>query len=235
MNEDIFLKPLPKHIGIIMDGNGRWAKKRNLPRMMGHNEGAKVAENIVETCANWKIKALSLYAFSTENWKRTEKEIANIFGLLDRYIEKRAHRLFEGNVRFMVSGDYSFFPEKRRGALKNLEEKCSGNTGLTLNLCLNYGARDEIVKAVREIVAESPEKIDYNTISNHLYTKDLPDIDLLIRPSGELRLSNFMLLQSAYAELWFSNILWPDFTEEDLKIAISDFQNRDRRFGGADE
>lgn len=235
MDDDIFLKPLPRHIGIIMDGNGRWAKKRNLPRAMGHNEGAKVAENIVEACVEWKIEALSLFMFSTENWKRTDAEIANIFGLLDKYIENKSYRLFEGNVRFQVSGDISVLPNKRRKALVDLEERCADNTGMFLNLCINYGARDEIVKAVNEILYENPQQVDYKMISNHLYTKDLPDLDLMIRPSGELRLSNFLLLQSAYAELWFSNILWPDFTCEDLKCAISDYQNRDRRFGGVDE
>ena len=234
-NYNIFDKPLPRHIGIIMDGNGRWAKKRNLPRSAGHKKGAEVAENIIETCVNWKIEALSLYAFSTENWKRSEDEISNIFKILDWYIENKFTRLMEGNIKLRISGDISKFSEKRQRAFKNIIEKTSKNSGLILNVALNYGARDEILTAINEILHKKYEKVDYDTLSKYLYTAGMPDVDLLIRPSGELRLSNFLLLQSAYAELWFSDILWPDFKSQDLERAIYDYQNRERRFGGVNE
>lgn len=225
----------PRHIAIIMDGNGRWAKKRGLPRIAGHKEGAITAEKIIDACVDLNIEVVSLYAFSTENWKRSVGEIENIFSLIDWYILNKSKKLIDGNVRFHVMGDISKFSEKRRQSIRELEERSKKNTGLILNIALNYGARDEIVMAVGELLKENLTEITYEDISRHLYTKNMPDVDLLIRPSGEQRLSNFLLLQSAYAELWFSDILWPDFSKEDLLSAIKSYHKRDRRFGGTDE
>ncbi len=225
----------PRHIAIIMDGNGRWAKKRGLPRIAGHKEGAITAEKIIDACVDLNIEVVSLYAFSTENWKRSVGEIENIFSLIDWYILNKSKKLIDGNVRFQVMGDISKFSEKRRQSIRELEERSKKNTGLILNIALNYGARDEIVMAVGELLKENLTEITYEDISRHLYTKNMPDVDLLIRPSGEQRLSNFLLLQSAYAELWFSDILWPDFSKEDLLSAIKSYHKRDRRFGGTDE
>ena len=225
----------PRHIAIIMDGNGRWAKKRGLPRIAGHKEGAITAEKIIDACVDLNIEVVSLYAFSTENWKRSVGEIENIFSLIDWYILNKSKKLIDGNVRFHVMGDISKFSEKRRQSIRELEERSKKNTGLILNIAINYGARDEIVMAVGELLKENLTEITYEDISRHLYTKNMPDVDLLIRPSGEQRLSNFLLLQSAYAELWFSDILWPDFSKEDLLSAIKSYHKRDRRFGGTDE
>lgn len=229
---------IPKHIAIIMDGNGRWAKARMLPRTMGHRAGMKNIKLVVEESSDLGVKFLTLYAFSTENWKRPNDEVSALMDLVVEFIEKEFEELNANNVRLKSIGDISKLPEKSRKSIVDAIEKTKNNTGLTLNIALNYGGRDELIKATKEIGSLiacgklNVEEINEEVISSHLYTKDMPDPDLIIRPSGELRLSNYLLWQSAYSELWFSNINWPDFKKSDLRKAISDFQNRDRRYGG---
>ncbi len=234
----IDMERIPAHIAIIMDGNGRWAKQRKLPRTMGHRAGMKNIKMMVEESSNLGVKYLTLYAFSTENWKRSKEEVGALMDLVVEFINKEFEELHRNNVKLNSIGDISKLPEKSRVAVENAMYKTRNNTGLTLNIALNYGGRDEIVKGVKEIAKEVLEgklqvdNIDDKIISDHLYTSGMPDPDIVIRPSGELRLSNYLLWQSAYSEFWFSNINWPDFTKEDLRRAISDFQKRDRRFGG---
>ncbi len=232
------MERIPAHIAIIMDGNGRWAKQRKLPRTMGHRAGMKNIKMMVEESSNLGVNYLTLYAFSTENWKRTKEEVGALMDLVVEFINKEFEELHRNNVKLNSIGDISKLPEKSKAAVEDAMYKTRNNTGLTLNIALNYGGRDEIVKGVKEIAKEVLEgklqidNIDDKIISDHLYTSGMPDPDIIIRPSGELRLSNYLLWQSAYSEFWFSNINWPDFTKEDLRRAISDFQKRDRRFGG---
>ena len=232
------MEKIPAHIAIIMDGNGRWAKQRKLPRTMGHRAGMKNIKMMVEESSNLGVKYLTLYAFSTENWKRPTEEVGALMDLVVEFIDKEFEELHRNNVKLNSIGDISKLPAKSRIAIEDAKEKTRNNTGLTLNIALNYGGRDEIVRGVKEIAKDVVEgklkidSIDDQVISNHLYTKGMPDPDIIIRPSGELRISNYLLWQSAYSEFWFSNINWPDFTKADLRRAISDFQNRDRRFGG---
>ncbi|HBA04941.1 MAG TPA: isoprenyl transferase [Clostridium sp.] len=232
------MERIPAHIAIIMDGNGRWAKQRKLPRTMGHRAGMKNIKMMVEESSNLGVKYLTLYAFSTENWKRTKEEVGALMDLVVEFINKEFEELHRNNVKLNSIGDISKLPEKSKAAVEDAMYKTRNNTGLTLNIALNYGGRDEIVKGVKEIAKEVLEgklqidNIDDKIISDHLYTSGMPDPDIIIRPSGELRLSNYLLWQSAYSEFWFSNINWPDFTKEDLRRAIGDFQKRDRRFGG---
>ncbi len=229
---------IPAHIAIIMDGNGRWAKERKLPRTMGHRAGMKNIKLVVQESSNLGVKYLTLYAFSTENWKRPKDEVNALMDLVVEFIEKEIDELHRNNVRLNAIGDISKLPIKSRTAIQNAKQKTKNNKGLTLNIALNYGGRDEIIKSIKEIGKEllsgdlKIEDIDDKVISDHLYTKGMPDPDIVIRPSGELRLSNYLLWQSAYSEFWFSNINWPDFTKENLKKAIFDFQKRDRRYGG---
>ena len=228
---------LPKHIGIIMDGNGRWAKLRNLPRTMGHKYGAKTFKNIVSYCNKLGIRYLTVYAFSTENWKRSKQEVDGIFKLLDEYLDD-AENYTKENVRTRFIGDLQALPESFRRKIANTEKLSEDFTGLTLNIAFNYGGRNEILSAVQKIAAECESgklkvsDIDEGLIADNLYTKGQPDVDLIIRPSGEYRLSNFMLWQSAYAEYIFMNILWPDFSEKNLDKALEEFARRNRRFGG---
>ncbi len=232
------MERIPSHIAIIMDGNGRWAKQRKLPRTMGHRAGMKNIKMMVEESSNLGVKYLTLYAFSTENWKRSKEEIGALMDLVVEFINKEFEELHRNNVKLNSIGDISKLPEKSKAAVEDAMYKTRNNTGLTLNIALNYGGRDEIVKGIKEIAKEVLEgklqvdNIDDKIISDHLYTSGMPDPDIIIRPSGELRLSNYLLWQSAYSEFWFSNINWPDFAKEDLRRAISDFQKRDRRFGG---
>ena len=235
---EIDMDNIPKHIAIIMDGNGRWAKAKKLPRTMGHRAGMKTIKTIVRECGNLGVKYITLYAFSTENWKRPSEEVGALMDLIVEFVEKELDELHENDIKLNSIGDISKLPEKSRKSIEAAKEKTKNNKSLTLNIALNYGGRDEIVKGVKEIatlVSEGKlkiEDIDEKEISNHLYTKGMPDPDMIIRPSGELRLSNYLLWQSAYSEFWFSNINWPDFTENDLRKAISDYQKRDRRYGG---
>ena len=222
---------LPQHVGIIMDGNGRWAKKRGLPRFFGHRAGVNTVKKIVETAAKIGIKCLSLYAFSTENWRRPKNEIQILFNLLQQFIKKEEKNLIKNNIKLFISGDISKIDKKTAEAVQNLISKLKNNTGLIVNLCLNYGGRQEIVSAVNKIISSGIKSVDEKKFEEFLYTKDLPELDLLIRTSGELRISNFMLWQVAYAELYFTKTLWPDFTPKEFVLAIKEFQLRERRFG----
>lgn len=234
----IDMSRLPNHIAIIMDGNGRWAQKRFLPRNFGHQEGMERVIEIVAAASNLGIKHLSLYAFSTENWKRPMDEIQGLMKILVQYIRRELDKLNKNNVKLNIIGDIEKLPELAKIEVIRAIETTSKNTGMVLNIGLNYGGRDEIIKGVKKILKEaelgkiSIDDIDEENFKNYLYTSGQPDPDLLIRPSGELRLSNFMLYQVAYTEFWFSNILWPDFKEEHLLLSILDYQNRNRRFGG---
>jgi undecaprenyl diphosphate synthase len=230
------LERLPRHIAIIMDGNGRWAKKRHLPRIAGHRAGIRAVRQSVEACARLHVPYLTLYSFSVENWKRPHGEIAFLMNLLREYLKKEIAELNEQNIRLGVIGRTHELPQPVQRDLKTALESTRQNTGLRLTLALNYGARTELVDAVRELFSQyrtdGDVVIDEAALSRHLYTRDLPDPDLLIRTSGELRLSNFLLWQVAYSEFWVTETLWPDFTEADLLRAISDFQKRERRYGG---
>ena len=229
---------LPQHIGIIMDGNGRWAKKRGLPRSGGHAAGAKTFERIVEDAGNIGIKVVTVYAFSTENWSRPKDEVNALMNLLEDYLDNGLERLAGRDVRIHFIGDSSAFSQEFQKKLRHMEKATRDNGGLLLNVALNYGSRAEITSAIKQIALKIKDgTLDYddineNLVSQHLYTAGQPDPDLIIRPSGEFRLSNFLMWQGAYSELWFSNCLWPDFTKDDLLKAISDYQKRNRRFGG---
>lgn len=229
---------VPAHIAIIMDGNGRWAKKKNLPRTMGHRAGVETIRQIVKASSNIGVKYLTLYAFSTENWRRPSEEVSTLMSLLVEYLKKEVNELHKNNVIVNYIGDITRLPEICQRELIQSQDKTKNNTGLTLNLALNYGGRDEIRNAVIHIAKDIKngsldiKDINDSVISNYLYTKGMPDPDLVIRPSGEYRISNFLLWQIAYSELWFSNIYWPDFKPNDLYMAIYDYQKRDRRYGG---
>jgi len=236
-NYDLDMSRIPKHIAIIMDGNGRWAKKRNLPRALGHKAGVEAIRKIVKECNKLGVKYLTLYAFSTENWNRPLKEVDSLMKLLVEYLKNEFEELNANDVVINSIGNISKLPQICREELNNAYEKTKNNKGLTLNLALNYGGRNEIVDAVKEIYLDltrgkiTKDEITEDVLSRYMYTRGMPDPDLIIRPSGELRLSNFLLWQSAYAEFWFSDINWPDFHEKQLKFAILDYQKRDRRFG----
>jgi len=232
----IDLSRLPRHLAVIMDGNGRWAKRRRLPRIAGHRAGIKAVRQVVEACARLGVPYLTLYAFSAENWKRPHTEVRLLMNLLRQYLKREIRELNQNNIRLGVIGRIQELPPPVVRDLEEALNKTRGNTGLRLTLALNYGARAELVDAVRELLASAgrngSETIDESTLSAHLYTRDLPDPDLLIRTSGELRLSNFLLWQVAYAELWITETLWPDFEQKDLFQAIVDYQKRERRYGG---
>lgn len=232
--DELDLNKIPEHVGIILDGNGRWAKKRFMPRVAGHREGMKRVVDIVEASSNLGIKYLSLYAFSTENWKRPSEEVSALMNLLIVYVDSQLKRLSDNNVIVKTIGDISKLPDKSRQAIEKACETTKDNTGMVLNLGLNYGSRSEIIRAVEKIVNSSCDvnELTEENFKEFLDTKTQPDLDLLIRPGGEKRLSNFMLYQVAYAELYFCDTLWPDFKEEELYKAILDFQSRNRRFGG---
>ena len=228
---------LPEHIGFIMDGNGRWAKRKGLPRSFGHREGAKNFKKIVRYCKDIGIKNISFYAFSTENWKRPKVEIDVIMDLFREYIVDVRKHLSE-NTRMIFLGDKSVFDDDLRGKMIKLEEDTKDYKEMNLLMAVNYGGRDEIAYVARQLAQKAkdglinPEDITEKTIDEHLYSKGIPDVDLIIRPSGELRLSNFLIWQSAYAEYYFTDIMWPDFTPKELDKALIDFANRGRRFGG---
>lgn len=229
---------LPVHIGVIMDGNGRWAKKRGLPRSAGHSAGADTLKKIVTECNKMGIKYITVYAFSTENWKRPKEEVDYLMNLLMNYLRDAENTLAGENVVIKAIGSRNELSSELCEQIKKTEDFTKNNDGIIMNIALNYGSREEIVKSVKELVKEAlsgniqADKISSEDISNHLYTSGQPDPDLIIRTSGEERLSNFMLWQLAYSELWFTNKLWPDFNISDLHQAILDFQNRNRRYGG---
>ncbi|MBU4129071.1 isoprenyl transferase [bacterium] len=222
---------IPKHVAIIMDGNGRWAKKRGLPRMAGHRKGINRLKEIVPAAKDYGIKFLTLFAFSTENWNRPEGEIKGLFKTLEKYLKDEVAELQKNNTRLHPIGRLEKLPSPLREELFRVERITKNNKGIILNLALNYGGRSDIVNAVKKIIANQPKKIDEETFSKYLYTSGQPDPDLLIRTSGEMRISNFLLWQLAYSELWITPILWPDFRREDLLQAILDYQMRERRFG----
>ena len=229
---------MPTHVGIIMDGNGRWAKKRMMPRNFGHKQGVETLKKITEECSNLGIKYLTVYAFSTENWKRSGLEISGIMNLLVDYLAKELRNLHEKNVKLMTIGDIEKLPKAAYNKLVESKEFTKDNTGLVLTVALNYGSRRDISHAIKKIILsdrESPidfDKVDDTFLRDFLDTAFLPDPDLIIRPSGEQRLSNFLMWEAAYTEFWYSDINWPDFKKEDLHRALHDFQNRNRRYGG---
>lgn len=228
---------IPAHIGFIMDGNGRWAKKRFLPRTMGHSKGADVFKKCIDWCKELGVKCATFYAFSTENWSRPEDEINGIMNLLRRYI-KDIKDTVKNETRVIILGDISRFDEDIREELVEIQERSRKNTAFIVGIALNYGGRAEITKAAREIAEEcvlntiKPDEISDKLIEKHLYTSEMPPLDLIIRPSGEKRLSNFLIWQAAYAEFVFMDVLWPDFTKKDLESAIAEYAGRNRRFGG---
>ncbi|RZN84806.1 MAG: isoprenyl transferase [Winogradskyella sp.] len=232
---------LPNHIAIIMDGNGRWAKQKGLVRVLGHESGTKAVRETVETCAEIGIKHLTLYAFSTENWNRPKLEVQTLMKLLVKSLKKEIKTLQENGIKLTAIGCLNDLPKKAFDELEFVKEKTKNNTHMTLTLALSYGSREELVNVVKELSFKvknniiSTESIDESIINKHLYTQNLPDVDLLIRTSGEQRISNFLLWQIAYAELYFTNVLWPDFKKENLIEAIKDYQNRERRFGKTSE
>ena len=228
---------IPKHIAIIMDGNGRWAKRRGLPRVAGHRAGMKTVRGITRIADELGVKILTLYAFSTENWKRPRDEVEYLMKLPQEFLLTELKELIERNVQVRILGNQDQLPSHTVKAVLEVQERTKNNTGLILNFALNYGSRDEMMYAIRGIAQDVKagklgiDEITEETMGNHLFTKGLPDPDLLIRTSGEVRLSNFMLWQVAYSELWFTDVYWPDFSREHLMEAIYEFQHRNRRFG----
>lgn len=228
---------LPQHIAIIMDGNGRWARVNSVSRINGHRKGAESVRDIVKTCREIGIRYLTLYAFSVENWLRPTTEIRALMGLLEKFLRSELREMQDSGIRLMAIGDIETLPEKVKKLLQKTIENTSNNNGMVLNLALSYGGRDEIVGAVKEILKDSksgkitPVDITKEVFSGYLYTSGIPDPDLLIRTSGEYRISNFLLWQMAYSEFYFTDVLWPDFRRENLIEAIVDYQERERRFG----
>lgn len=229
---------LPRHVAVIMDGNGRWAKRKGLPRVAGHKAGMDVIREVVSCAWELGIEVLSFYAFSTENWKRPSWEVELLMRLPEEFLKRELPTLMEKNIMIKAIGDLSRVPERTLQAVRTAFEETSHNTGMLLIFALNYGGRAEIVQAAKNIARDVKDgKIDVESISeeqfkNYLYTGGIPDPDLLIRPSGELRISNFMIWQVAYTELWFADVMWPDFNEEHFLKAVLDYQVRERRFGG---
>ncbi|MDG1263403.1 MAG: isoprenyl transferase [Flavobacteriaceae bacterium] len=232
---------IPNHIAIIMDGNGRWAKSRGKNRLFGHRNGVKAVKKTVEESTRLGVKYLTLYAFSTENWKRPQKEINTLMSLLVSSLKKELNQILENDIRLNSIGNLSKLPLSVQKELNQTIEKTKKNSRMTLTLALNYGGKEELTHAFKEIASKvknniiSPENVDETIINKHLYTQNLPDVDLLIRTSGEQRISNFLLWKIAYAELYFLDILWPEFNETHLHLAIDNYQNRERRFGKTSE
>ena len=229
---------LPRHIAVIMDGNGRWAQRRGMPRIAGHRAGRHAVRETVRTCAELGIEALTLYTFSRENWKRPSYEVHALWRFLEEVLRTEFLELSENNVRLIASGDLPRIPSSTKRALDAAQEDLSQNTGLILNLALSYGGRDEIVRAARRFAEDvregrmKPEEMSESLFQTYLFAPELPDPDLLIRTSGEMRLSNFLLWQAAYSEIVVTDVLWPDFRKPDLYAAIGEYQRRSRRFGG---
>lgn len=231
----------PEHLAIIMDGNGRWAKKQGLLRALGHEKGAQSVRQVLEYCVEHHIPYLTLYAFSTENWNRPALEVKALMELLVKFLRKEADELDKNNVRLNMIGNLEKFPEKVKNTLVGVIDRLKYNTGTTLTLALSYGAREELLTTIKRIAQQVEQQqlkvdaINEDIIQKHLYTYDLPNVDLLIRTSGEYRISNFLLWQIAYAELYFTDVLWPDFTKKHLEEALISYQNRERRFGKISE
>ncbi|TYT75746.1 isoprenyl transferase [Desulfobotulus mexicanus] len=235
--EGFSAESIPVHVAIIMDGNGRWAKKRLMNRVKGHEKGSETVRNVVRTSREMGISYLSLYAFSTENWDRPKSEVATLMSLLRRFLASEREEMLENNIRLNAIGELDRLPDKVRSDLENIMVETAGNTGMVLTLCLSYGARDELTAAMRAVAIKvgqgllNPESLSQEDLAGHLYTAGMPDPDLLIRTSGEMRLSNFMLWQLAYTEFVFSPTLWPDFSEQEYLEILKGYQERDRRFG----
>ena len=233
----IDLERIPRHVAIIMDGNGRWAKRQGKPRLYGHKVGVEAVQGIVECARDLGVEVLTLYAFSTENWKRPADEVGGLMGLLKTYLLKELAKMLKNSIRLTCIGEISKLPRDVRQVLEETMEKTATNDKLTLNLALSYGGRNELIQAVQQIATKvkdgtlQVEAIDEKLIDSHLYTAELPDPDLLIRTGGEARLSNFLLWQASYAEIYFTDIMWPDFRDQAFYSAILEFQGRERRFG----
>ncbi len=236
--QDGFLMNIPQHIAIIMDGNGRWAKARGRLRIAGHRAGIKSVREVVQACGEWGVKYLTLYSFSVENWKRPRSEVSALMSLLKRFLRSELAELMKNGVRLQTIGRTTDLPLPIRRELQSVIRETKDNKGLTLVLALSYGGRAEIIDAVQEIAKEvlkgdlKLEKIDESVLASHLYTRDIPDPELLIRTSGEMRVSNFLLWQISYSEIWVTETLWPDFNRDELWKAIEDYSKRNRRFGG---
>ena len=232
---------LPKHLAIIMDGNGRWAKQQGKPRIFGHEKGAKTVREIIQEVSEIGIPYLTLYAFSTENWKRPKLEVEALMHLLSRYLKKEVAIMQENNIRLNAIGDLESLPSKVRKELYKAMEQTQNNTSTTVSLALAYGGQQELLQMTQHLARKvqqgllTPEQITYQEIQKTLYTQEIPPVDLLIRTSGECRISNFLLWQIAYAELYFTDVLWPDFSPEELRKALANYQNRERRFGKTSE
>ena len=231
-------RPVPRHIAIIMDGNGRWATKRGMPRYAGHAYGAETFRTIANYCRSIGVQYLTVYAFSTENWKRSQEEIGAIMNLLGKYLREALQDMEKNRVRFVFFGDLSRLSPELRELCLRTQERSKDFEGVQVNFCLNYGGRDELLMAARQFARDcmegkrDPETLDAGLFSSYLYSAGVPDPELIIRPSGEKRTSNFLLWQSAYSEYVFTDVLWPDFTPEDLEKAIAEYNQRSRRFGG---
>ncbi|GAA3556474.1 isoprenyl transferase [Snuella lapsa] len=241
LKQEIALDKLPKHVAIIMDGNGRWAKQRGMLRAFGHENGTKAVRQAVEACAELGIENLTLYAFSTENWNRPKLEVQTLMKLLVASLKKEIKTLKENDIKLCAIGNLTTLPKKVLSELEDVIDTTKHHNRMTLTLALSYGSREELLNTVKEISIKvknniiSPGNIDESIINEHLYTHNLPDVDLLIRTSGEQRISNFLLWQIAYAELYFTSILWPDFKKQHLHEAIIEYQKRERRFGKTSE
>lgn len=225
-------KNFPAHVGIIMDGNGRWATRRKLSRLIGHNQGMKAVENAIDNAVELGIKILTFFAFSTENWKRDKAEIDGIFDIVRKYLKENLNKLYEKNIKIIYMGDISQIPPDLAKSLEDIAKKTEKNSGLIVNLAVNYGSRDEIARAFNNLAKQGKTEITTQDIQQNLYTANLPDPDLIIRTSGEMRLSNFMLFQSAYTELYFTKVFWPSFNRRHLIKALKCYSKRERRFGG---
>jgi len=241
IKSEILKNKVPNHIAIIMDGNGRWAKQKNKPRVFGHKNGVNSVKEVIEHCGELGVKFLTLYAFSTENWNRPALEVKTLMMLLVSSLKKELKTLQKNNIRLITIGNLNDLPKNVQSELKEVIKKTENNTALTLSLALSYGSRDEIVNVIKNISKKvvnnelKVEEINEKIINNHLYTFSLPPVDFMIRTSGEKRISNFLLWQIAYAELYFTDTLWPDFRKENLFKAVLDYQNRERRFGKTSE
>jgi len=235
------MSTLPKHVAIIMDGNGRWAKLQDKSRVTGHQQGAKSVREVVEYAVSQNIQFLTLFAFSTENWNRPKDEVSLLMKLLVTYLKKEFTRMLQNNIRLQTVGNIDELPTIVKNELHNVIDKTKNNSGMVLTLALNYGGKEDLTQAMKAIAFKvknsiiSPEKVDQSTINEHLYTRNLPPVDLVIRTSGEERISNFLLWHIAYAELYFTETLWPDFKKEDLQKALTNYAKRERRFGKTSE
>jgi len=227
-----FAYKIPKHIGFIMDGNGRWAKERFLPRVVGHRRGTTAIKRVVNACIQYGVKVVSLYAFSSENWKRPAEEKSALFNMIKEFVKKDVYNKFVKPVVIKIMGDITMLPDDVQEALNTAVENTKDNGDFVINIAINYGGRDEIVKAVNEIIADGLQKVEMEDIEKRLYTDGLPELDLVVRTSGELRLSNFMLWQCAYSEFVFLDKYWPDMNKKDVEEILKIYTGRDRRYGG---